>query len=179
MENQIEKFDPSKLMEGVKDRIKSTFVSLIPDEMWEQMVEKEIYIFTTGKIVQHHEYKGQNDAGESMFHDWEERIPYMEEDIKDGWGNVKQKAEISPLATMIREELRKKFHDDLVAYLNGEDYATVRDSYGVTVISKAVEDIVVKNAGTIFRGVLSDMLQQGIQIMRAEIASQGGNNYRY
>ena len=47
---RIEKFDPSKLMDGVKDRIKSTFVSLIPDDAWEKMVEKEIYIFMTGRI---------------------------------------------------------------------------------------------------------------------------------
>lgn len=37
MENQVEKFDPSTLMQGVKDRIKATFTSLIPDEQWEQM----------------------------------------------------------------------------------------------------------------------------------------------
>ena len=42
MENAVEKFDPSKLMDGVKDRIKSTFVSLIPDGQWEQMVKNEI-----------------------------------------------------------------------------------------------------------------------------------------
>lgn len=42
MDNQIEKFDPSTLMQGVKDRIKSTFVSLIPDGQWDTMVQKEI-----------------------------------------------------------------------------------------------------------------------------------------
>ena len=42
MENAVEKFDPSKLMDGVKDRIKSTFISLIPDGQWEQMVKNEI-----------------------------------------------------------------------------------------------------------------------------------------
>lgn len=36
MENQVEKFDPSRLMEGVKDRIKATFVSLIPDTEWKK-----------------------------------------------------------------------------------------------------------------------------------------------
>ena len=46
----IEKFDPSKLMDGVKDRIKSTFVSLIPDDAWEAMVEKEIYVFPLGAL---------------------------------------------------------------------------------------------------------------------------------
>ena len=45
MENNIEKFDPSKLMQGVRDRIKATFVSLIPEEHWEQLVKKEIDVF--------------------------------------------------------------------------------------------------------------------------------------
>jgi len=45
MENQIEKFDPSKLMQGVKDRIKATFVSLIPDGEWDSMVQKEVEAF--------------------------------------------------------------------------------------------------------------------------------------
>lgn len=38
----IEKFDASRLMDGVKDRIKATFVGLIPDEQWNAMVQKEI-----------------------------------------------------------------------------------------------------------------------------------------
>jgi len=45
MDNPIEKFDPSTLMQGVKDRIKATFVSLIPDAQWETMVQKEIDAF--------------------------------------------------------------------------------------------------------------------------------------
>lgn len=45
MAENIEKFDPSTLMQGVKDRIKATFVSLIPDEQWGQMVKAEIDSF--------------------------------------------------------------------------------------------------------------------------------------
>lgn len=45
MENQVEKFDPSKLMDGVKDRIKTTFVSLIPDSQWETMCDAEMKKF--------------------------------------------------------------------------------------------------------------------------------------
>jgi len=45
METLPEKFDPSKLMDGVRDRIKATFVSLIPDDQWEVMVKKEIDAF--------------------------------------------------------------------------------------------------------------------------------------
>lgn len=39
---QVQKFDPATLMQGVKDRIKSTFVSLIPEEQWKEMIEKEV-----------------------------------------------------------------------------------------------------------------------------------------
>lgn len=45
MGNQVEKFDPSTLMQGVKDRIKATFVSLIPDDKWGEMVDAEIKKF--------------------------------------------------------------------------------------------------------------------------------------
>lgn len=45
MSNDIEKFDPSKLMDGVRDRIKATFVSLIPDDQWQKLVESEINKF--------------------------------------------------------------------------------------------------------------------------------------
>lgn len=45
MSQAVEKFDPSRLMEGVRDRIKATFVSLIPDDQWETMVQKEIKEF--------------------------------------------------------------------------------------------------------------------------------------
>ena len=41
MTTEVEKFDPSKLMDGVRDRIKATFVSLIPDAQWDDMVKKE------------------------------------------------------------------------------------------------------------------------------------------
>jgi hypothetical protein len=45
MPEEIQKFDPATLMQGVKDRIKATFVSLIPDEQWDVMVQKEIDSF--------------------------------------------------------------------------------------------------------------------------------------
>ena len=40
--SNIEKFDPSKLMDGVRDRIKATFVSLIPDDKWQELISAEV-----------------------------------------------------------------------------------------------------------------------------------------
>lgn len=42
MENNIQKFDANQAMENVREKIKDTFVSLIPDQQWKEMVEKEV-----------------------------------------------------------------------------------------------------------------------------------------
>lgn len=52
---QVQKFDPATLMQGVKDRIKSTFVSLIPEEQWKEMIEKEV-----GKFFREYELRQYN-----------------------------------------------------------------------------------------------------------------------
>ena len=44
---QVEKFDPARLMDGVRDRIKATFVSMIPDDQWETLVQKVFDAFLT------------------------------------------------------------------------------------------------------------------------------------
>jgi hypothetical protein len=39
---EIKQFDASQAMQSVKERIKDAFVSLIPDEQWQEMVQKEV-----------------------------------------------------------------------------------------------------------------------------------------
>lgn len=41
----LAKFDPSALIDGVSARIRETFVSLIPEEAWKALVQKEINVF--------------------------------------------------------------------------------------------------------------------------------------
>lgn len=42
MEDEIKKFDANEAMQNVKSKIKDTFVSLIPDEQWNEMVKRAI-----------------------------------------------------------------------------------------------------------------------------------------
>ena len=42
MTQEITKYDPSKLMDAVRDRIKAEFVGLIPDTTWHDMVKAEV-----------------------------------------------------------------------------------------------------------------------------------------
>lgn len=173
MANEIEKFDPSKLMNGVKDRIKATFVSLIPDDMWNAMVEKEIYIFTTGKIIPHHDcdYSKKDENGNYIYNDWEERIPYSDKDEYDSWGHVKNPAEISPLRRMIRDSLQEKFQQNLKEFLDGDEYRCAFDQYGKPEISKAIKKILIDNSDTIFVNFMSTIMQSAFSRMRCEVAS--------
>jgi len=182
MDNQIEKFDPSKLMEGVKDRIKATFVSLIPDDAWEQMLEKELYVFTTGRIVSHHDidYEHKDENGHYLYTDWEERIPYSDTPTYDNWGHVKEPATISPLRRMIRDILYERFQQDLKEFLNEGDYKQTFDEHGKPEISKAIQDILVNNADTMFQSFLGSVLQQAFWNFKGQIqASIQTGNFQY
>ena len=173
MGNQIEKFDPSRLMDGVRDRIKATFVSLIPDDAWDKMVEKELYIFTTGRIIPHSEYTGSDENGKPMYFEWDERQPYTQEPAKDQYGHtIDGKYDISPLQQMIRDMLHDKFRQDLASYMQGEEYQAMWSTYGLPQVSKAIEEVVVKNADTIFYNIIAGMVQSGFARMRSNIISE-------
>lgn len=161
MDNNIEKFDPSQLMEGVKDRIKATFVSMIPDDVWNQMVEREIYIFTEGRIKQEYDYSTKQYK--------EVRVPYQGDIEKDQWGN-KKPDDISPLQEMIRQGLRDKFKEDIDKYLKSSEYQAVWDQYGMMTVSKAIEEIIVKNSGIILQNALGELMQRGFENLRASIS---------
>lgn len=47
---EVVKYNPDSIMQGVKDRIKATFVGMIPDEQWEAMIKKECDEFLNGKV---------------------------------------------------------------------------------------------------------------------------------
>lgn len=57
---ELEKFDPNKIMDTVRDRIKASFVNLIPEEHWQGLVKKEIDNFFAQKERQPQGY-GRNE----------------------------------------------------------------------------------------------------------------------
>lgn len=46
MSQEVAQFDPSKAMDAVKDRIKTEFAALLPDEQWRAMVQNVVHKFT-------------------------------------------------------------------------------------------------------------------------------------
>jgi len=52
-------------------------------------------------------------------------------------------------------------------------------SYGLPNISKALEEILIKNSGIIFQNMIAGMMQSGFDSMKANIMSSlQGNGYR-
>ena len=80
---------------------------------------------------------------------------------------------------MIREMLEEKFRADLKAYLETEEYQDLWGGYGLPNISKALEEILIKNSGIIFQNMIASMMQSGFEFMKANIMnSLQGNGYR-
>jgi hypothetical protein len=61
-----------------------------------------------------------------------------------------------------------------VAYLDSEEYKTFFDENGHEHIRKTLEDMLVKNADTIFVNIIAGMMQRGIEQMKYNIQNQGG-----
>ena len=48
-ENEVAPYDPKRLMDAVRDRIKAEFVGLIPEDTWKKMVKTEVEQFFAEK----------------------------------------------------------------------------------------------------------------------------------
>lgn len=56
MTEAIEKFDPSKLVDQVRERVRNTFAELIPEEEWKKLVQREITFFLQESIKRRNNY---------------------------------------------------------------------------------------------------------------------------
>lgn len=61
MTADLVKFDTNTIINNVRDRIKMTFASLIPDEQWTSMIQVEVDKFFKIKDQTHHEVKRVSD----------------------------------------------------------------------------------------------------------------------
>ena len=61
MADEIVKFDPATFTDKIRDRIKSAFVDLIPDDQWNEMVKQEIDGFVNGRLHTSGYHRGERD----------------------------------------------------------------------------------------------------------------------
>jgi len=56
MAGEIEKFDPSKLVDQVRERIRNTFAELIPEEEWKRLIQREVTFFLQAAVTRKNSY---------------------------------------------------------------------------------------------------------------------------
>ena len=89
MSDKVQKFDPSKLMDGVKDRIRAEFASLIPDDAWQEMVKKEVDYFFYRKEDEGYSSRRSSSQFERMCN------TLLEKECKERFGEYLKSAEFS------------------------------------------------------------------------------------
>lgn len=127
----VQKFDPSLLMQGVRDRVKATFVSLIPEDHWQNLCEKEVKAFF--------EVKSQN----SSYSNFSDFSKICQEVLK----------EISELK--VREFLLQ-YHSD--NWENGN--VKLNDKFRELLINNANE-VLMSAFGNMFQSVIYNMRPKG------------------
>lgn len=110
----IEKFDPSQLMQGVRDRIKATFISLIPDDKWEELVQKEIDAFFAE--TKNNGYYRQNDKLPSPFSAVCNEV--FQKRVADTFNECIQSSDWSRWSGLSRGEMSLKIEEFLKANSN-------------------------------------------------------------
>ncbi len=126
---QIEKFDPSKLMDGVRDRIKATFISLIPDAQWEQLVKTECEKYF--KIENNYSSYRDN----SLFGQEVQRL--LAEEVK----------------TRVKDYLSKEW---ATTYWNGGGVETLNENLKKLLIDKSGE-VLIGTLGTMLQNTINQM----------------------
>ncbi len=123
---EIEKFDPNTLMQGVKDRIKATFVSLIPDAQWELMCKLEI-----DKFFKQHQggYNSSNNCSEFtsvvysvLSKDVEIKVKEIlnSEEFSTGYNGIQ-----TTVSAKLREEIIKRAPEMFAAFIENSVASTI------------------------------------------------------
>lgn len=130
MENSENKeiipFDPTQAMQSIKDKIKSAFVELIPDEQWHAMVKAEV---------------------DSFFNDTEEKS-------RSSYGG-NSKIIPSVFKQVVREELKKMAREKLEEYLRENTSFVWQNMNGNITIENAITNAVKNNASHIFMELIT------------------------
>jgi len=138
-ENAVAPYDPAKLMDAVRDRIKAEFVGLIPEDAWKQMVKAEVDRF------------------------------FQQQDAYNYGYNEHRKALPTQFQTVVWKALEEDTKARVKAFLESPEWAGEWDSNGQRKASEAVKKIVVEKSGEIVASLLANVMQQAIEAARARL----------
>jgi hypothetical protein len=152
--SEIAKFDQASLMQNVRERIKATFVGLIPDEEWEALVRKEVDAFL-------------NEKASLTFHAYEEQ--------KHGWYARPEKPaqiksiDLSPFRAMVWQECAARLQKALGEALNDELFV---GHCHPTKLTEEAERIIKESGAAIAADFFSRIISTNISIVQSTIMSE-------
>lgn len=152
--SEVAKFDQASLMQNVRERIKATFVGLIPDEEWEALVRKEVDAFL-------------NEKANLTFHAYEEK--------KHGWSAQPEKPthikseDLSPFRAMVWQECALRLEKALGEALKDELF--VGHCHPAKLTEEA-ERIIKESGAAIAADFFSRIISTNMHIMRSSIMSE-------
>ena len=152
--SEIAKFDQANLMQNVRDRIKATFVGLIPDEEWDALVRKEVDAFL-------------NEKANLTFHAYQEK--------KSGWyaqpenpAQIKS-VDLSPFRAIVWEECASRLQKALGEALRDSLFV---DYYSPLKLTEEAERIIKESGAAIAADFFSRIIGANTQMMYNSIMSE-------
>lgn len=132
---ELKPFNPQDIMQGVKDKIKSSFVELIPEENWNQMIQAEIDNF------------------------------FQKNKQANTYNNNQHNKYVSQFDLMINAELKKYADEKINEHLRGPEFQAMWGNHGVTKVSEGLAKIIVENSGAILGEMIGSIFQMKISQM--------------
>lgn len=140
-------FNQNDLMQNVKDRIKATFVGLIPDEEWEALVAKEVKAFVeTETDLEFYHYKEPN---RSFYGGHPEKSAHVK---ANG---------MTPLRAIVWQECASRLHEELKKQLLEYSFANHFDGD----FSEEMKGVIEQLGSQIAANFFSTLIQNyGVQL---------------
>ena len=133
MENEITKFNVEDAIKSIKDKIKDAFVTLIPDEQWNDMVKKEInaYFLETDDDYYHRKKTSSftADVHKILQEEVNERVKkYLSDNFNTVWDNNGR-----PVCDLKVEEFITKNAGKILADMIGAQFQAALCSAGYNI----------------------------------------------
>lgn len=138
-DNAVVPYDPTKLMDAVRDRIKAEFVGLIPEDTWKQMVAAEVKKF----------FAEETRSG----YQEDRKLPSLFSRVV--WEELERNSRERVRTMLSSQEWQGRF-----GFSNNQQTCEA---------SEMVKKLVVEKSGEILAGILGGAIQQTIDSMRQRV----------
>jgi hypothetical protein len=133
-ETGMSKFDPSIFINATREKIKTELLGVIPPEMWDEMIKKELQSFLQGTSA-----------------------------VRDRFDRVEVPAQAAELHKLIREEIKQQAAVLVKEYLQSPEWHGAWKD-GKQQATEAIKQIAIEAGPTILTNMMVGMIQSTVQL---------------